>query len=472
MTDGSPKKIAQPWELFDNLLDAIFIVDQERQLFYANESFRHLCDAPRRAVSSRESVNKYIELPEECWQALKGDVDSDGESGGYREVGFITKNGTFGRAQVLIERANIPTMSEKDLYFAVLRDVTVEARLHAKYKVQIENNERLIADLQRSLDETAFLRRLATDIPIHADTVTLLNTISTRLKAELGFRDAHFLKLPEDQFAEIEPVGIDKRMGSRLRELIRYLGPAIRDTDSSRLVTSVLFKPFGSFWITYFRPRLEKPVVLIASAGQQGEDVDHRTLLEALSGQVSTLLDNRALYFASITDTLTGLFNRRFFDSRFGIECMRSQEKHTPLTLVMIDVDHFKKVNDEYGHPAGDAVLNALGTFLKRRIRTSDFAARVGGEEFALLLPDTSPNDARNLAESIRAHVENMAIPLPGGKELKVTVSLGIAGYHWNTDTQASVYQTADEALYAAKQGGRNRIVVKDTEEDQEKKAS
>jgi two-component system cell cycle response regulator len=176
---------------------------------------------------------------------------------------------------------------------------------------------------------------------------------------------------------------------------------------------------------------------------------------------VSTLLDNRSLYFASITDGLTGLFNRRFFDSRFGIECMRAMEKRAPLTLLLVDVDHFKKVNDKHGHQAGDAVLSMLGQAIKKRIRNSDFAARVGGEEFALLLPDTTPSDALIVAESLRKQVEDHPVAVPGiEKEIHVTVSCGIAGFRWTLDNQQAVFRMADEALYQAKQEGRNRTVT------------
>jgi two-component system cell cycle response regulator len=175
---------------------------------------------------------------------------------------------------------------------------------------------------------------------------------------------------------------------------------------------------------------------------------------------VSTLLDNRSLYFASITDTVTGLFNRRFFDSRFGIECMRATEKRMPLTLLLIDIDHFKKINDDHGHQAGDAVLNTLGQVIKRRIRGSDIGARVGGEEFAVVLPDTSPIDALIVAENLRKQVSEMNVAVHGlNKEIKVTISIGVAGYKWATDNQNSLYKHAEEALERAKADGRNKII-------------
>ena len=468
MQDFGAVSSKDQWKIFDQLLDAVVIVDRERRLYYANESFQHLCNVAARAVSNHEQVTKFIELPEECWTSLNAATspsENDESASGYREVGYITKSGGFGRTQVYTGKIKVPWLADSQLFFLILRDVTLETRLHAKYKVQIEANEKLITELKRGLTETTFLQRLATDLPIYADTVTLLNAVSARLKNELGFRDAHFFYVPEHREAELEPVGAEKRMGSRLREVVRHVGPILRESDAGQVATSMVFRPFGMFWITRFRPRLERPVVLITSSKNSQDSTDHSPLLQALSSQVGTLLNNRALYFGSITDPLTGVFNRKFFESRFDIEFQAAVDQGSPLSVLLVDIDGLKKINDEFGLAVGDAVLMNFGQMIKRRIRTTDLCARIGGEEFILILPDTSVSDASVVAESIRSLMREISIPVPGGDRcINVTLSCGIAGTSSNVGSTQDLLHLANQALFQAKTAGRNqtRTAIKD----------
>jgi diguanylate cyclase (GGDEF)-like protein len=170
------------------------------------------------------------------------------------------------------------------------------------------------------------------------------------------------------------------------------------------------------------------------------------------------------MYVSSVTDSLTGLYNRRHFDSRFSVECLLARERKMILSLILFDIDHFKKVNDTYGHQTGDIVLKAVSGALKAVLRTSDIIARIGGEEFAVLLFDTSPKDAIVAAEKVRRAVEAMSIPVTGHDPLKVTLSAGIAGYLDARDTPASVFKSADESLYKAKASGRNQTICHSAE--------
>jgi diguanylate cyclase (GGDEF)-like protein len=160
-------------------------------------------------------------------------------------------------------------------------------------------------------------------------------------------------------------------------------------------------------------------------------------------------------------DGLTGLWNRALFDRRMGEEFARSVRHGHALSLAMIDIDHFKAVNDTFGHPAGDLVLHGIAKVLQRAGRASDLACRYGGEEFALVMPDTAPADAARLCERIRAEIEAMAWPRLGGRVM--TVSIGVAGMHGRFEGGAdALIETADRNLYAAKRGGRNCVVTTD----------
>jgi two-component system, cell cycle response regulator len=162
----------------------------------------------------------------------------------------------------------------------------------------------------------------------------------------------------------------------------------------------------------------------------------------------------------SITDQLTHLYNRRYVMDRLELEFHRTQRRDGNLCLILMDVDHFKLVNDTYGHQQGDMVLAAIAEVVQVELRSYDIAARYGGEEFALLLPDTSLADGVAVAERVRLAVQVIAFP-PPIEYLAVTVSQGVAALPApSIDSVAALIRGADEALYRAKKNGRNQVQV------------
>lgn len=157
----------------------------------------------------------------------------------------------------------------------------------------------------------------------------------------------------------------------------------------------------------------------------------------------------------SATDRLTGAWNRAHFDKTIAIELSRSVRYLQPLALIFFDIDHFKQVNDSYGHAVGDVVLRELVKVVRDNIRSSDMLFRWGGEEFVILAPCTSYRSAASLAETLRAKIEQHAIETAG----HITISLGVAE-HISDESENACLQRADAAMYAAKNGGRNRVVV------------
>ncbi len=158
-------------------------------------------------------------------------------------------------------------------------------------------------------------------------------------------------------------------------------------------------------------------------------------------------------------DDLTGLLNRRAMLDRMQLEQRRSLRSGSPLLIAQLDIDHFKAVNDTHGHAAGDLVLQSFADTVRRNVRDTDVLARWGGEEFVLLLCDTPAADAVALMERLRQAVQAMQVPVPQGSEpITVTVSIGLAR-HAPADPLAGTLERADRALYAAKAGGRNRVV-------------
>ncbi len=171
------------------------------------------------------------------------------------------------------------------------------------------------------------------------------------------------------------------------------------------------------------------------------------------------ILPTRAeLKYRATHDGLTGIYNRIFFQEKIEDEVRRSLRYGTPLSLLMMDIDHFKAINDTYGHQAGDACLSAVAALIRRLPRQVDTAARYGGEEFAVILPHTDIDQARHLAERIRQAVKDMRIPF-GQHVIRLTVSIGIGCLDRGEGPgPEALIRAADQALYAAKEGGRNRV--------------
>lgn len=196
------------------------------------------------------------------------------------------------------------------------------------------------------------------------------------------------------------------------------------------------------------------------------EKVRERTRdLEAANAKLNQAMDdiqhaNKRLEALATTDGLTGLFNHRHFKGLLEGEVHRSRRLDFPTSLVMLDVDHFKKYNDTHGHPAGDVVLRGVADLLKSRLRSTDVPCRYGGEEFAIILLDTGKQMAMAVAEEIRSRIE--ATPFdgqesqPGGT---LTMSIGVATFPDDAEDHAALLRAADESLYAAKRSGRNRVV-------------
>ena len=166
----------------------------------------------------------------------------------------------------------------------------------------------------------------------------------------------------------------------------------------------------------------------------------------------------RRYHHLSITDDLTGLFNARYFWSKLDSEVKHAQELHEPFSLVILDVDDFKRFNDNYGHPEGDKVLTELGRLMRLAVRPADAACRYGGEEFALLLPGATGKAAREVAERIRSALASQVFQPATGDRVVVTVSLGTAQL-LASDSARSLVSRADQALYRAKARGKNQTV-------------
>jgi two-component system cell cycle response regulator len=225
------------------------------------------------------------------------------------------------------------------------------------------------------------------------------------------------------------------------------------------------------------------PILLVA---EQGEDerisralelgvndyvvrpVDSQELVARIRTQVRRKRFNDALRQSvvqtiemAVTDGLTGLHNRRYLETHLDIMFERAVSRGRPLSYLIADIDKFKSINDAFGHDGGDDVLREFANLLRRQVRGADLVSRYGGEEFVVAMPDTDAELAAKVAERVRAAVAESSFNLPSGRNVPVTVSVGVATLQGRSDSIANLAKRADTALYEAKAAGRNRVVQK-----------
>ncbi len=200
--------------------------------------------------------------------------------------------------------------------------------------------------------------------------------------------------------------------------------------------------------------RLDHALALLHHAGRDAPDGRPDS-----AAYLQTLID--ALVDLSSRDPLTGIANRRSFELALAREVDRVARSGEPALLLMVDIDHFKRVNDQHGHALGDQVIVAVARALTDSVRPMDMTARIGGEEFAVLLPNCPSAFAARVAERVRQRVANTALALPEGRQLAVTVSIGGAfAPQWVRSTPALWMMRADRQLYRAKESGRDRVCL------------
>jgi two-component system cell cycle response regulator len=182
--------------------------------------------------------------------------------------------------------------------------------------------------------------------------------------------------------------------------------------------------------------------------------IKKRRYTERLRDNVQTSIE------LAITDGLTGLFNRRYMETHLRTLVEQSVARNKPITVLVLDIDYFKAINDSFGHDAGDDVLREFALRMRKATRNIDLACRYGGEEFVIVMPETDMAVATVVAERLRRRIASEPFAIQqGARHLEVTISIGIAALSSDGDNAASILKRADQALYRAKRDGRNRVV-------------
>ncbi|RME44641.1 MAG: diguanylate cyclase, partial [Chloroflexi bacterium] len=296
--------------------------------------------------------------------------------------------------------------------------------------------------------------------------IFLLNPTGERLDPVMAqFADGH---VDSDLWATFKTLTAPVDAIPLLQKAIRECRPALFD-DPSRtdLVPRAWSEPFG------VQKLLAVPLishdraigVMVLDITETGGKFtpDQIDLAVTIGGQVAASIENAQLYsrmqHMAITDSLTGLYNRRGIFELGSHEINRARRFDRPLAAIMFDLDHFKRINDTHGHPIGDQVLAGLAARCRLSLRDVDLLGRYGGEEFAVLLSETSLSDAQRVAERLRRRVAWAPFETDRGP-MRVTISLGVAPLDEHCQDLTALLERADQALYAAKQAGRNQVCV------------
>ncbi len=240
-------------------------------------------------------------------------------------------------------------------------------------------------------------------------------------------------------------------------ELSKYIGVS----DCKFLKADAELGDYSDYIVMPFRIKAEgQPIGYLVASGINKEEKDKFFILanQFILGIKRALLYKRVQEIA-ITDSLTGIFTRRYYLERFSGELERSKKFAYQFSFLMIDIDNFKGYNDRFGHLVGDKILRELAMALKENIRQIDLIGRYGGEEFSIILTETSKQEAAFVAERIRETVETRSIRAYD-EDLKVTISIGISSYPSDAKAAEQLIEKADEALYRAKLAGKNKICV------------
>ncbi len=344
------------------------------------------------------------------------------------------------------------------------------------FEVMRVNLKRMQADLREKYDEVQTLYGVAKDISSTLNFNDLLELILDRaMKIVMAERGSIMLLDEDTQELRIAvakglpPEVVENtrvKMGDRVAGHVLQTGRAMLIVDTLKSPNFSKLKDGrilgGTMLSVPFIAKDKRLGVLnISKTTPYTLDDRDQELFMALANQAAISIENARLYTLAITDELTKLYIRRFFFQRLQEELRRARRYKSSCTVMMLDIDHFKKFNDTYGHAAGDQVLIHVSRIFKSCMRKVDIVSRLGGEEFAVVCPEQTADVAAIPAERIRKTIENALLDL-GGTKVQVTVSIGLADFPKHASTQEQVMEFSDQALYHAKHTGRNRVCTFD----------
>lgn len=388
------------------------------------------------------------------------------------EVGYIKNMKILSLIVIPIMDGAVPTgllTVDSARYQAFSEADKNTVQLFANQLVRILERERVYMMIKRDVSGLKILREgssnLATSLDIDVITKKLCSVAETIVSSQVFF----FL-LDSQGFELKHHTGVFTGEKKRFNFKGTIINFAIENKQRHYVSDSTAYRvPIMPFETKNIRSVVAIPLMsenellglfVMLSEKRDFLDIFQIGLLEVLCNQTSISIANAKLHAEieklATTDGLTGLYNHRRFQENLSEEFKRLNRQSSPVSLILTDIDYFKKVNDTYGHPAGDLVLKGVSKIIREEIRDIDMPARYGGEEFAVILPGTDAEGSKNIAERLRKAVMDTAFSADG-KALKVTISIGIASAPVDAKSKEELIEKTDQALYHAKHNGRNQ---------------
>lgn len=418
-------------------------------------------------TESRRSTYRELESTQKI--LIQDDKDNPVDLENILEEGFLTVVSsplTSSKVKDAFFRAKEVSGLYGDIY-RMTEEIMLEREILSRRTEQLTFLNKLLTDATESLEPAEILGRAEKNMGLILPLMSLqavfwqkfpeIENSGVEIFITPGMsEDVHsqWLKFMLDSASNNGSINVDNYKLDLIQSEEKRVGPVCGPSDGRVLALPLASRGerFGSLILLCDRSvRLAK---------------DQVSTINSAVSHLSLALHN-ALMFRRISsradrDGLTRVNNRRCFDERLVEELKRHQRHNMNLSLLMVDLDHFKSINDNYGHLAGDMVLECIARIFEKTLRTTDFIARYGGEEFVLLLPHTNRFQAQMLAERVRAKIEKTEMDYCGTK-FKVTASIGVAAMKpGSLESEESLLGKADKALYAAKNDGRNKVVVSD----------
>lgn len=440
-------------DVFDNFVDAICIVGPDLKAIYFNPSFSLLVEESSINHIKKKPMDELIDINGFEWDRVKLGCKAFLESP-VREMSYKTRTHE-GKLQITWKTIKDANGDNKVLIY--IRDVSLEETLSRKYKEEITKKEDTIRVLDQHLFQISLIRDVLERTNTFDDPLVMLRNLYGHLIGILSIDFAVYFKQEEKN--------------GPLQLLAYSEGPNVTSRDVrnfAEIIKTHLTKeqhynePLDKFYWIDFRyldgSDLQKYFIFVKSKEFTFEE---QNLLETICEPLGFSLDNRELFKKAMTDEMTSLYNHRYFKVRLENEMKEHLERKKSLGLLLLDIDHFKKFNDTYGHLTGDKVLIEVAHCLKDTCRSTDVAARYGGEEFACILPDVGNDDPTAIGERIRKAIENRLVETENFGTLRVTASIGIAVFPAQGMEINQLIEAADSALYEAKRAGRNQTKLK-----------
>jgi diguanylate cyclase (GGDEF)-like protein/PAS domain S-box-containing protein len=462
-------------QLFEQTNDAQYILDEEDDRFVkVNAAFERLTGYSKDDLESGKIRSKDLLVP--------GDPDLSAEEG--RKKLKETEPGCY-EMRILTRQSEIKTLEfsarplqthDKNYTLGSVRDITrrkiLEQRLHTEVALQKKKTIEAAKASVRIYQLTEKIRNAPqlTNALLNVESVDALLAESARRlcdKGGLGYAAVDFLLIEGDnlirRFASrktSEAIYSLAKSRSRFARVARGEEPVIRSSTGEILLPIRSHNNIIGVVAVLF-DRTERTLFDDSETVRQGQE----DILKSIASSIGLMIDNLKLLAKvkrqSLVDKLTNVFNRRFFDSKLKEEFQRAKRYRRDLSLIMLDLDFFKHVNDTYGHPQGDRVLVDMSKVFTRHCRESDLVFRYGGDEFIFLLPETDIKAALLLGERLRKITEETPFPniaVRGAEPLRLTLSVGVSAVDDDVDSEAAFLSRTDDALYISKRNGRNQV--------------